>query len=564
MENIEAKVLLKNLLKRYLPEASIKVTEDEKEAIGHAISVLSENTSPTSPASQALGHPPNDTAQSEILEDSEALEKDSEGDIDIVIDCLDWGKFATNKRLCFDFGTAMSKVTLVNDETEQGEPEQITVLNLGKFGEQEEIDEYLLVSSVYIDSEGLIWFGQMAVERSAAEGADGSRQRLDNVKRYLSESGLNTKVGPQFNPTNEEITYGDMISAYLMFLTWTVNKCLESKTLDRNLTRRFALPSFDETKARDTAQKLAIMLGEAQILSDTFYSEQLKGIPLKKFLCALIAVRSSIRKYGFIGEDLSEPLGVAGSLISWKAKVNSLSLVVDVGAGTCDFSLYRFHYNPETKRSIGAEIAGTTRTLTEAGNHLDMLLKALILRKAGIDSGHPQQVNIHGAIELELRSYKETLFLFGETNVVLQSYGIHELVTIEEFLELPQVEKFSQSLQKTVVDILEGVDSSILKSAPFGTLALVLTGGGSSMPMVKDLAKGDIVIGGTNLNRIEVMPFPKWLEEDYPQFEEIYSRIAVSLGGSRKSLIQRAGPMYITAGDVKSTAQLGGYYTKGL
>ncbi len=38
---------------------------------------------------------------------------------------------------------------------------------------------------------------------------------------------LSSKVSRIFNPTDIEITYGDMILAYLMYLTWTVNHCLE-------------------------------------------------------------------------------------------------------------------------------------------------------------------------------------------------------------------------------------------------------------------------------------------------------------------------------------------------
>ncbi len=60
--------------------------------------------------------------------------------------------------MCFDFGTAMSKVTLIRDETEERDYEDIEVLHLGKPGDQEEISETMLVSSVFISGDGLLWF----------------------------------------------------------------------------------------------------------------------------------------------------------------------------------------------------------------------------------------------------------------------------------------------------------------------------------------------------------------------------------------------------------------------
>jgi len=43
--------------------------------------------------------------------------------------------------------------------------------------------------------------------------------QLDNIKRYLSEEGLTNKVNGRFNPTDIDISYGDLILAYLMYLT---------------------------------------------------------------------------------------------------------------------------------------------------------------------------------------------------------------------------------------------------------------------------------------------------------------------------------------------------------
>ncbi|MGS1056224.1 hypothetical protein [Burkholderia glumae] len=122
----------------------------------------------------------------------------------------------SNARVCLDFGTAMSKASLVEDDAGSGF-EDVSVLDLGVPGDQEEISQSMLISSVYIDNGGFVWFGKAAVDRSVIEAADGSRQRLDNIKRRLSEDGLNEKVSDVFNPIAGEvqIVYDDVVLAYL-------------------------------------------------------------------------------------------------------------------------------------------------------------------------------------------------------------------------------------------------------------------------------------------------------------------------------------------------------------
>src|SRR6188768_3008704 len=83
------------------------------------------------------------------------------------------------------------------------------------------------------------------------------------------------------------------------------------------------------------------LLGEAQVIADTFQDEIHEGLSLGRFLSAVEQLRAEKRTYGFIEGSVTEPLGVAGSFLSWRSEQDSLALVVDIGAGTSDFSLYR-------------------------------------------------------------------------------------------------------------------------------------------------------------------------------------------------------------------------------
>ena len=232
-------------------------------------------------------------------------------------------------RICLDFGTAMSKATLVIDGDDR-ETEDIRVLPLGRPGNQEEISETMLISSVYIDNGGIVRFGKAAIDYSMPEGADGSRGRLDNIKRRLSEEGWEEQVDKRFNPTSLPVSYGDMVLAYLAFLTWTVNRCLVDMGYPSNLPRRFAVPCFSGERRREVYHKLKELVGEAQILADTFGQELEDGVSLRRFVAAVEQLRQSPREYPFVLDDVVEPLGVANSIISWTSPVDSLVLVIDI------------------------------------------------------------------------------------------------------------------------------------------------------------------------------------------------------------------------------------------
>ncbi|MNZ20284.1 hypothetical protein D3C78_373380 [compost metagenome] len=462
-------------------------------------------------------------------------------------------------RLCLDFGTAMSKATLVIDADDY---EEIHVLELGIPGDQPEVSETMLISSVYIDNNGTLWFGKNAVDFSLLEGSDGERMRVDNVKRYLSEDALHSRVLASYNPTGMAIEFGDLLLAYLTFMTWAVNECLSDHEMPRNIKRRFAMPCFEQDKSRAVADQLRLLLGEAQVLADTFGKRLQQGLPLDEFLAAVRSLRSEKRAYDFITDNLTEPLGVANALLRNGGTTNSVTLVVDVGAGTSDMSLYRLQANPNMPVRQAVEVDGSARGITRAGNYLDQALIHLLLSKGGIGSDHPRRTRIVRDLLLRMRDYKEALFNDGDLTVT--SIGDESVeVTLQEFMELNTVQKFAQDLEQCLREVLSGVDPSWIQVAnKHGGLAVVLTGGGAKLPMVQALASGQLEVNGQTVRRIHAPDFPQWLQEEYPELEDDFPRIAVSLGGARKSLIALQGKARVTAGDVSGKPVLTGFYSR--
>ena len=576
-----AKVLYRNLLSRVdigddgTGSLTGKLTADELDAMRTVAELLEDWLEPSASTAQE-GSPPTGSsfpmlhadgaAPTGLLTSDEELLPPRGSQVSLDLRALGAREAGENARICLDFGTAMSKATLVMDSNGT-DLEEIRVLPLGIPGNQEEISDTMLISSVYIDNGGTLRFGKAAVDHSMPEGADGTRGRLDNIKRRLSEEGWDEQVDERFNPTSLPVSYGDMVLAYLTFFTWTINVCLGEFDYPHNMRRRFAVPCFSGEKRHEVIHRLKELVGEAQILSDTFGSELRDGVPLCDFVRAIELLREMPRTYPFVLDDVVEPLGVANSIMSWTTPINSLVLVIDIGAGTSDLSLYRLNIDPHSDESenTGIEVEGSARVLTEAGNHLDRLLIALIVKKSGITSDDKRWVNVHGALELRIREFKESLFQDGSVYVVLENW-LEVEIELAEFLELEAVRQFGENLRSAMVGILESVDRSWVNWArayPHRYLTVVLTGGGAELPMVNGLAEGSIVVSGSSVPVRRAMRFPSWLRDVDENLERDYPRVAVSVGGGRRRLIERGGTGRITGGDVSQPPTLGGYFQKG-
>lgn len=238
-------------------------------------------------------------------------------------------------------------------------------------------------------------------------------------------------------------------------------------------------------------------------------------------------------------------------------------LVVDIGAGTSDLGLYRIFVDPEESTYVAREVKDSTRVLTEAGDHLDNLLIQFVLAKAGVKSDDPNIKTMLGQLNLRIRQYKESLFIDRSVFVAISGSPNHTGVDVEleEFCGHNSVRQFEKSLKASITDILERVDDSWVDwvwAHPSRNLVMLLAGGGAEMPMVKDLTEQSWIVNGKELPVRRALPVPDWLDQ---QMEDLYPRIAVSLGGARKNLI-RETVANVTAGDVTKPAKIEGYYQK--
>lgn len=571
----EAKILVENLFARMEPQKGGgyllqgKLTDKEYEALRTAVGVLK-----VAPVDTTLGvstSPPLPVYEPEPEPEPERVPEPGpvpeptrvvpEPRLDIDTSVLELPDAPEDIRLCLDFGTAMSKATLVLDGASDYDDETITVLNLGEYGD--DIEDYKLHSAVYIDDDGKLWFGAEAVEYCARDALDGSRQVMDNIKHWLSLGQVDSEVDGRFNPTKISVTYADIILAYLTFLTWCANKALENMEQPpggyaRNINRRFAMPCLSGSDFKEVKYRLRKYLGEAQILADTFFADLRKGLPLDRFVEAVRRLREGGRReYKFVREGITEPLGVAGTLLNYHSEKSHhmVVMVIDVGAGTSDFSVYRMHVDPERDISIAIEAAGSVDGVTEAGNHLDLALMGLILQSCGIapEQGIPDR--FQWFLQRNIRDFKEELFDQGE--ITVSHDGYEASITLDQFLATPGVMDFKSALDQKMVGILESINKDwidlIGASQRIPYLTVALTGGGASLPMVRALADRQITVRGKQIRVVPTKNFPTWLEEAHSELELDYPRIAVSLGGARKKLIEQGGTATAIAGGVTGT-----------
>ena len=538
MENQTAAALIENLMQR-----NPSLTDIEKKSLEIAIGCLREEGDVVAPALSTQHQPAFvlNVAQTKPID----------------VSCLDLASADESVTLCIDFGTAMSKAAIVDTSSGDEVPQ---LLDLGIPTDQEHISASMLVSSAYVSQEGFIYFGQEAVDRSQEEALSVDGHRIDNMKRFLSEGDADDTVDSAFNPTDCDLTGRHVLLGYLAYLTWACSECLAKLGYPRNILRKYAVPCLTGQRRHQVNNLMLDLLGWAQFLADSVGSRLQEGMPLAELLDWMYACEKIERTCDFVVSDVAEPIAVAASYPGREAEFASVFLAIDVGAGTTDFGLFKVAVSSSREYFSGACPGSSLRVVREAGDYLDRALRAYVLKSTGIDAKHPLYKRLHSHLVRDIRDLKESLFIEGRVFPTLPD-GVPELeIKLEDFLETPAVQSFTNSIEETVQSILEEVDFSWLTANEY--IGVLLTGGGAGLPMLQGLTDRTIEAQGKRVKMVPVRQVPPWLEEIDPDIAQQYSRVAVALGGARPFSV-RLRESSITAGDVKATSMMDGYYQQG-
>ena len=554
----DQKLLLENLLDRLDADAESQhpqfrgiVSDKEREALR---SLLTEPATvpqpldpPPKPVPEPVDEPTPKPADQPIETGGESVPDTS---IKLNTKALDYQASPVPEwTLCLDFGTAKSKAFAATDDKEDPE---LLPLPIGKADGDLDGSVHEVSSSVWIDDDGLLFLGSEGV-RHGFEYGDPTRRPLESLKLHLESdyTQLERKLPPKIDPTSM-LTYSDAIIAHLAYLTDLATTELErdERVRTRYVRRRFTLPWWKKEGRNRAGKFLVNGLARAQLLADTFHGRWHRGVPLNEFKRILRDTAAHDKRLSWM--VLTEPEGgvlealAAASARVWNdSSARDVLVVVDVGAGTTDISVFwvvQRTPNDEPQqpaegsasfhRAWPIEPCGTA--IAVAGNALDILLVAELKKRANLGNDWVLQQRVSDNLfQGNVRRLKETLFATGEITKVLASGDTVQL-TRKEFIDLEDVKKFEQRIIDEIKKLLDGVHESWQRATAHG-ITFVLTGGGCDLPMIQNLANKRWKIGNREVACRLAKAVPATVEERFSsEFVQEYPRLTVAMGGALK------------------------------
>jgi len=233
---------------------------------------------------------------------------------------------------------------------------------------------------------------------------------------------------------------------------------------------------------------------------------------------------------GLIAEPVREATAAgAGAISATRERTRESFLVVDIGAGTTDVAGFICVNNPDWVRPRIFEISGAADARNAAVNVLDNALQKYVLENCSLSEGSDEYRMAGLSIRRSKRIYKEQLFATGSVSVPLPTDEV-VTVTLDEFKKYDAMKNFVRTLKEMIgrsAAVVAGDSSSV---------NLVPTGGGSSLPIIAELAAEGVEFRGRVIKFVSRDPVLREVRDEHPDLVDIYPQIAVALGGSLPSL----------------------------
>ena len=567
-------VLLRNLLLRLDADAAAErpqfrgvVSDDERDALRSLLDDAAGGVPAAGPSIESVG-PPSATVGVNARHSSVELNTQVLGLRSSP--APDW-------ILGLDFGTAKSKAFAATDD----EDPDLLPLAIGKADEDIDGSVHEISSSLWIDDNGLLFMGSEAVRRGMNHG-DSTRQRLDSIKQQISQvspeegyAQLGRKLPKGLDPTLT-LTYSDAIVCLLAYLTDLATTELERdpRVATRYVRRRFTLPWWPTQQRQWAGGMLTKGLKRAQLLADTFSGKWRNGVHVDQLKGALQDASAHDDRLSWMvlaepSEGMLEALAAASARVICDGSARDIMLVVDVGAGTTDLSLFwvvqTSHPTGQPgrlQRAWPIDPCGTA--IRQAGDTLDSLLVSELLRKADLGADNALQQRASNDLFRRVRRLKETLFKTGTITVDLVSDHIVKLTEVE-FLGLAGVRAFDDRICNEIQRLLNGVDVSWERAAADNGITLVLTGGGCGLPMIRSLKDRLWTIGNRKVSCQLAPDLPVDLADRFSrEFVQEYPKLTVAMGGAMRMLLDERDAMSEWLGGAAPPQGLERFQTTGI
>lgn len=443
---------------------------------------------------------------------------------------------------CLDFGTAFSKVAIVDAEAIKDLDE--SCLHPLPIGRDISNNPFLLPSMVFITDDAIL-FGREA-ERAARRNERNGRSAFQSPKQYLSTHALSQfdeLLDGDIDPTNS-YTARQIITVYLAFLLERARVAAERIGQPWPVKLRVTRPAWKTERAEWGEKTLRSLVRNAFKLADGFRDQFLEkeGLAHTVLREALDAVSASEDR---VSDDLifelsdqdtaTMPEATAVAAGSIRPKGRRVIVVADIGGGTSDFAAFMTGL---PGKSVVAELEGSARVVRQAGDYLDMQLRRLLLQKAGMLPDDPSARGPAARLLSRQRELKEVLFSQGS---VVQEVGDFTVkLGLDEFLGDQYVREFSNLLIKTFNETL---DVAIECAKAFSSdrvrtpVQVMATGGGSQLPMVDEM-----IASATHSWSIERIK-PETLVRDNDDLKAVLPQLTVSIGGAVRDLPKQTAPI---------------------
>ena len=326
--------------------------------------------------------------------------------------------------LCLDFGTAMSKAFAWDKDADRPMP-----LRIGHAAG--EPGSYALNSSIFITRDGIVFFGQAAVNRAAAAIDPERHQALQSIKDILTVGQMTDLLEPvpnPYNPGEHPIRQKDVIALYLAFLTDSALLALQEDHQEgsRNVPRSYTKPVFDQTRDEWATNILNKCAAVGQVLADRFSGQWAKGIPLDDLRNVIAVAEASTQEKHIVieGGVLPEPVAAFASrarIIVPEKHLRRLMMVIDAGAGTTDFAMFARVQDESGIRLF--RIKHSVTTIRIAGDSVDNALMDYLLQQANVGEGHSRRGAVIADLRRDIRLIKEELFRNGNVTRLLVNQG---------------------------------------------------------------------------------------------------------------------------------------------
>ena len=434
----------------------------------------------------------------------------------------------TSTRICIDFGTALSKVSVCLDP-DMPVTQGVRPLAIGAVSGAE---HPLLTPSVMFVRGGRLHFGPSAFGH-AADSVDAERDALLSFKTVLgaehAERALSEYLPPTIDPTGT-LRERDALVMYLAYLDQLILEALRRSGAFpegvENAPRRFTSPVWKKNSVVE--RHMRAIFNEAAAVSTKLGKllQAPEGISIAQCRDALDKAAANPGN-ARLDNGIFEPHAAAATALAFSREPARFVVVFDIGAGTTDIAAFEF--NERLDPPIMSEIDEARQCSRLAGDEIDHVLIDLLLRKRGAKDNTVEKSRFQRTCRIMARTLKRELFTTGKCSV--KEAWRTTTLTQEELYEDPAFLHFIQLLGDLVKRSLTKVAQ---RAGPVDTIDVVLAGGGAMLPFLSGLVLENAPdhLGRIKLRVEPLSPTSPLYEGIDPYFSDVFPQIAMSIGGA--------------------------------